>query len=614
MDPEVRPMTTARCVPIGDYGLIGDTRSAALVAPDGSIDWWCVTRFDDPPLFGRLVGGDEAGRFSVGPDEPALVIGRAYRPDTATLTTTWRVPGGELELADSLVAEVEGRFLPGTLLVRQLVARGRKIRAELHLAPRFGYDREPARRIKHRAGVLVCEGGDLAIAIASDGPSVEVDRPVTFDVHPGRPVTLSLTAARRSMLIVIPPALAAAEAARDEAGWRAWAGGVKAGNHRDAVVRSLITLQLLTYSPSGAPVAAPTTSLPEHIGGDRNWDYRYAWPRDASIGIAAFLAAGKPREARAFLAWLLHASRLARPRLPVLFTLDGRRGPPEAELDGWGGYADSRPVRIGNGAASQHQLDGYGWVVEAAWLLTDTGHRLYGETWRAVSSFVDQVAATWAGPDAGIWEKRAAPAHHVHSKLMAWLALDRALRIANARGDRRRRRRQRWAAARQSLAEDIRNRGFDPTQNTYTAAYGSTDLDAAVLVLPQLGIEPPTSPRVLGTVDAIRRRLSAGGPLLYRYPPGTDGIPGGEGAFLPCSFWLVQALAGTGRRDEAEALLEQLLPLGGPLGLYGEEMDPTTRCHLGNYPQALTHAALVQAAFSLEAEALRLSPARPPGW
>ncbi len=588
-----------RRVAIGDYGLIGDTRSAALVAPDGSIDWWCVPRFDDPPLFGRLIGGDDGGWFTLGPDEPARVLRRAYRPDTATLTTTWALDGGQLELSDGLVAEVGSRFLPGTVLVRRLAAHTRPVRAQLHLAPRFGYDRRTAHRVSRRAGALVCERGDLAVAITCDGPAVEADRRVRFDVHPGTPVTLVITVARRGPLVIVPPAVAAFELAHDEQGWRRWVGGIEVAHHRDVVVRSLLTLQLLTYSPSGAPVAAPTTSLPEHLGGSRNWDYRYAWPRDACIGIAAFLAAGKPREARAFLAWLLHASRLNQPRLPVLFTLDGRAGPRETELAAWPGYADSRPVRTGNGAARQHQLDGYGWVLDAAWLLTDAGHRLDGETWRTMAGFADRVAATWPEPDAGIWEKRSEPIHHVHSKLMAWLALDRALRVAAARDDGKRRRTQRWTCARDALADDIRTRGFDHDRGAYTAAYGSTDLDAAVLLLPVLEFEPSSSPRLAGTVAAIRERLGAGGPLVYRYPPGTDGLEGREGAFLPCSFWLVQALARTGRHDEAEALFSELVALGGPLGLYGEEMDPGSREHLGNYPQALTHAALVQAALAL---------------
>ena len=586
-------------VPIGAYGLIGDTRSAALVAPDGSIDWWCVPRFDDPPLFGRLVGGAEAGWFSVGPAESAAATARAYRPDTATLVTTWTVDGGALELADGLVAEVAGRFLPATVLVRRLSASGRTVRTRLHFAPRFGYDRLVAGRVGRRAGALVCEHGDLAVAVISDGPLIEIDRSVDFEVRAGQPVTIVVTVAHHRPLIIVPPAVAAAELAHDEGGWRRWAEGIEVTGHRHVAARSLITLKLLTYSPSGAPVAAPTTSLPELIGGDRNWDYRYAWPRDASIGIAAFLGAGKPQEARAFLAWLLHASRLSRPYLPVLFAVDGRPGPREAELPGWPGYAESRPVRVGNGAARQHQLDGYGWVLDAAWLLTDAGHGLFGETWRVVAGLADRVAGTWTEPDAGIWERRSAPAHHVHSKLMGCLALDRAIRIASARHDRRRSRRLRWAHARDALAEDIRANGFDSDHGAYTGAYGSAALDAAVL-LPLLEFEPATSPRSTGTIDAIRRQLGAGGPLVYRYPPGTDGLAGGEGAFLPCSFWLIQALARTGRVGEAEALFDELLTLGGPLGLYGEEMDPATGDHLGNFPQALTHAALVQAVLALD--------------
>jgi GH15 family glucan-1,4-alpha-glucosidase len=430
-------------------------------------------------------------------------------------------------------------------------------------------------------------------------PPVVPGREATVTVVPGRPVTVVLTAAEREPLVFVPPDTAWAALESDEGAWRRWCRAVDGDlPHRDALVRSLVTLRLLTYAPSGAPVAAPSTSLPEHLGGARNWDYRYAWPRDASIGIGAFLGTGHVHEARQFMAWLLHASRLDRPRLPALLTLHGRHVPAERELPGWPGYVQSRPVRVGNGARDQHQLDGYGWVLDAAWLLSQAGHPLYSETWRAMRGFADEVARRWAEPDAGIWEIRADAAHHVHSKLMAWLALDRALRIAGTRrtGDRQRRR---WEHQRDALATDVMARGFNPRLGSYTRAYGSDDLDAALLVLPILQFEPAGSPRTRGTVDAIRRHLAAGGPLLYRYPPGRDGLPGTEGAFLPCSFWLVQALAATGRVDEATDLFAELLGLAGPLGLYAEEMDPTTRAHLGNYPQALTHAALVQATLAL---------------
>ena len=353
-------MTASRRVPIGEYGLIGDTRTAALVAPDGSIDWWCLPRFDSPPAFGRLVGGDAAGWFETGPGEPSQPKYRRYRDATATLETTWSVDGGELSLADSMIAEVSGRLLPTTTLVRRFISRGRPVRVALRVSPRFGDGRQSPTRVHHRSSALIVEHSGLALAVLTDASSrLTLDEPMTFDVHPERPVTIVVAAEDRGPLVLVPPDVARAEAERDERGWKRWAEGIPTiGDHRDSVVRSLLTLQLLTYSPSGAPVAAPTTSLPELFGGERNWDYRYAWPRDASIGIAAFLAAGKDREARAFLAWLLHASRLARPRLPALFTLDGRPGPRERDLPGWPGYAGSRPVRVGNVAARQHQLDG----------------------------------------------------------------------------------------------------------------------------------------------------------------------------------------------------------------------------------------------------------------
>ena len=417
--------------------------------------------------------------------------------------------------------------------------------------PRLG-ERHRRPRTRRRGPILVCEWGSLAVSLScAPELTVEPGRPISFAVTPDRPVTFVFAVAHREPLIHVDPAAAGDLVAVDEARWQAWTAEIDDRlPFRDAVVRSLLTLRLLTYSPSGAPVAAPTTSLPEHPGGMRNWDYRFAWPRDASIGVAAFLAVGKLDEARGFLAWLLHASRLDRPRLPVLLTLDGRHAPRERELRGWAGYAESVPVRIGNGAANQHQLDGYGWVVDAAWVLVQAGHRLYSETWRAIRGFVDLVARRWQEPDAGIWEIRGDAAHHVHSKLMGWLALDRGLRIADSHRLPLRQRR-RWQTARDAIAAEVRVRGFDSAKGSYTRSYGTSDLDAALLVLPLLGIEKPDSPRVRGTIDAIHNELSAGAHLLYRYPPGRDGLPGTEGAFMPCAFWLVQALTLTGRRPEA---------------------------------------------------------------
>jgi GH15 family glucan-1,4-alpha-glucosidase len=585
--------------PIGDYGLLGNTRTGALASGDGAIDWLCVPRFDGEPLFGRLVGGPPAGTFRVGPAGPATVVQRHYRPHTITLQTTWTVNGRRLTLTEAMVAELAGRLLPATLLVRRLSAEAGPVDAVVEFDPRLGA-RHRAPRVSHRRSVVVCEWGSLAVSLAcAPELTVEPGRPTLVTVLPGRPVTLVLAVADHEPLVHVDPTAAWDLLVDDETRWRAWTAEIDPSlPFREPVVRSLLTLRLLTYSPSNAPVAAPTTSLPEDPGGVRNWDYRYVWPRDASIGIAAFLGVGKLDEARGFLAWLLHASRLQRPRLPALLTLHGRHPPRERELPGWVGYADSVPVRTGNGAADQHQLDGYGWVVDAAWVLVQAGHHLYSETWRAVRGFADLVARRWGEPDAGIWEIRGDAAHHVHSKLMGWLALDRALRIADTHRLPARQR-QRWQVARDAIAAEVRVRGFDPAKAAYVRSYGSGDLDAALLMLPLLGIDDVECARVRGTIDAIHAELSAGGPLLYRYLPGRDGLPGTEGAFLPCSFWLVQALARTGRRPEAVALFQALLEHASPLGLYAEEMDPATGDHLGNYPQTLTHAALIQAALAI---------------
>jgi GH15 family glucan-1,4-alpha-glucosidase len=596
--------------PIADYGLIGDSRTAALVSSEGAIDWLCAPRFDGAPIFGRLVGGPDAGTFRVGPAEPARLIDRRYRPGAATLEATWETAGGRLTLTEGMVAELAGRLLPTTLLVRRLTAEGGPVEAVVEFDPRAGDARRRPHTQRRRNG-LVCSWGSLAVALGTNRPlNTDPSCPAVVTIEPERPLIVVLAVAYREPLIHVEPQAAWDALESDERRWQVWTDAIDADiPFRDAVVRSLLTLRLLTYSPSGAPVAAPTTSLPEVPGGVRNWDYRFAWPRDASIGIGAFLGAGKQDEARMFLAWLLHASRLDRPRLPVLLTLHGKHAPAERTLEGWPGYEDSRPVRVGNGAVDQHQLDGYGWVIDAAWLATHSGRRLSSETWRAMAGFADRVADHWREPDAGIWEIRDDAQHHVHSKLMAWLALDRALRIAATHrlGSRRRRH---WAAERVAVAHEVRTRGFDEARASYMRSYGSDELDASLLVLPLLGIEPLDGLRVRGTINAIEHDLDAGWPLLYRYPPGRDGLPGTEGAFLPCAFWLVQALAKTGRLTDASTRLEALVELATPLGLYAEEMDPVSGAHLGNYPQALTHAALVQAALALRDAGEGRSPRR----
>ena len=583
---------------IRDLGLLGDTRTAALVDERGGIVWLCLPHFDGEPVFGALVAGERGGLFALGPAGDAEVVQRRYRSGSTVLETTWRVGGAHLVLTEGMIAEVEGSLFPTFCLVRRLEASGDVVDCAMCFDPRFGSERHRP-SVRRTRAALVCVHHGMALSFTADRDLARPGRVMEFALHPGRPLTVVLTAAHRGPLTHLTTGTAWRALAEDDARWRRWSGRSDfEGPFPSAVERSLITMRLLTYSPSGAPVAAPTTSLPEQLGGSRNWDYRYAWPRDASIGIGAFLGAGFDEQARAFLYWLLHASRVDRPRLPALLTLHGRAVPAERKVGEWPGYGGSRPVRFGNGARDQHQLDSYGWVLDAMWLLVRAGHGLYGETWRAGMALADYVAERWRRPDAGLWEVRGEPAHYVHSKLMAWLALDRALRIADSHRASARRR-VRWTTERNAIAADIAANGIDPDRGNLVRAYGRHDLDAALLVLPLIGLEPPGSDRVVDTIEAVRSELSAGGPLLYRYTPGDDGLAGAEGAFLPCSFWLAQALAATGAVDEAVALVEQLLGIAGPLGLYAEEADPTSGELLGNYPQAFTHATLVQAALAI---------------
>jgi GH15 family glucan-1,4-alpha-glucosidase len=584
-------------LPISDYALIGDTRTGALVSSSGSIDWMCVPRFDGEPVFGRLIEGEEGGSFSLKVERSKM--NRRYLPRSAVLETQVTSPVGAGRLVEGMVTSVSGKLLPQLILVRRIVCEQGKLSVLMNFDPRLGLPARSPTRVARRANTLVCEWGAMALGLAvSPGVDVRPGRETSVELSAGSSLTVVVTLSDRSPVVFLSPERAFDLLQTTDRWWREWASTTTYGGpFTEAVLRSLITLRLLTFSPSGAPVAAPTTSLPEVIGGERNWDYRFSWPRDASIGLAAFIGLGKEDEAHSFMHWLLHASRLSRPRLRVLYTLYGKDSPGEQELNEVAGYSASLPVRIGNAACTQHQLDVYGWVLDAAWLLSRSGRRLHRETWRALSGFADFVVKHWREPDAGIWEIRGEPAHHVHSKLMAWLCLDRALRIAAMRQFANERTR-RWGHERDQLRADIRARGLDEAAGVYVRSYGSTDLDAALLILPVLGFEDDQS-IVRATIAAIRRQLEPHEGIVYRYRPGSDSMRGREGGFLPCSFWLVQALARTGRANEAAELFDRLLDLANDVGLFAEEIDPLSKAHLGNHPQAFTHATLIQAAMSL---------------
>lgn len=559
----------------------------------------CAPRFDSEPLFGRIVDEEHGGRFTVTVRD-TVEGSRRYLEGSAVLVTDVTAATGTARSTAAMVANVTGSPAPQNLVVRRVECTAGDVAVDVLFDPRLGMPGRPPSRTRRIDAGVVCEWGALAVSLHTT-PALEVvpGHPAHLHLSAGESLTIVMAIADRCPLAFVPagPAWELVEAT--DRWWQSWSRGLRyAGPRRDAVVRSLITLRLLTYSPTGAPVAAPTTSLPEAPGGNRNWDYRYAWPRDAAIGLAAFLAAGDRVVAHSFVHWLLHASRLTRPRLRVLYDVYGRPAPREREHDVTG-FRGSVPVRSGNDARAQHQLDVYGWVVDAAWQFEDTGHRLHGETWRALSGFADVVASAWREPDAGIWEVRGDQAHYVHSKLMAWLALDRMTRMAPTRRTRTTRV-TRWARERDEVARWIRARGVDRDGNALVWKAGSEERDAALLLLPVLGFEPEGSPLVHGTIDAVRRDLEVEPGLLLRYPRGADGLAGEEGAFLPCSFWLVQALAGVGRVREATEAFEMLLSLANDVGLLGEELDPTTHEQLGNFPQAFTHATLVQAGLALE--------------
>jgi GH15 family glucan-1,4-alpha-glucosidase len=590
-----RPQRIDGYAPIRDYAAIGDGRTVALVALDGAVDWLCLPDLDSPSVFAALLDADNGGRFELQPED-SFDATRRYRPGTNILETTFATARGVVRITDAMTLPTYG-LAPFRELVRRIEGLAGEVPMRWRVVPRPGYGTEV--QLERRAGVPVAaRGADASAVITWDAgePTLRADRiEGRFVAAEGQVADLVLVAAHEEPLVLPSQADVATRLAGTEQIWREWSDSRSyEGPWRDAVIRSALALKLLVFAPSGAIAAAPTTSLPEAIGGERNWDYRYSWPRDSAFTLRALLALGCSREADAFFWWLLHATQLTHPQVRVLYRLDGRLDANERSLP-LSGYRGSRPVRIGNGAAGQTQLDVYGEVMDAASEMARARGRLDRDHARRLAEIADHVADIWHRPDAGIWEVRSAPAHFTQSKMMCAVALDRACSLAEKgmlQGDA-----ERWRRARDEIRTFVEDRCYAEDSGSYTRSAGEGLLDASLLLGVIAGYDEPTAPRLLGTVDAIRRGLTHG-PLVIRYV-GEDGLPGEEGAFLACSFWLAEAYARQGRIDEAATLMDELIELANDVGLYAEEIDPESGDFLGNFPQGLSHLSLISAAVAV---------------
>ena len=580
---------------IADYALIGNTRTAALVARDGSIDWLCLPSFSAPACFAALVGSRANGRWRIAPRGRSRSR-RAYRPGSLVLETLLENDDGAVRIVDCMPPWPER-----TDVVRIVEGVRGRVTMEMEWIVRFGYG-AVIPWVRRVDGALLATAGSDTLELRSpvETRGKGYATVAEFTVARGQRLPFVLTHFASHDARPLPIDAAAAVDATDRA-WREWSEkSTYRGRWRDAVERSLITLKALTYAPTGGIVAAPTTSLPEQVGGVRNWDYRFCWVRDATFTLYALLAAGYVDEARAWREWLLRAAAGRPQDLQVLYGVAGERSLGEFELPWLPGFSGSAPVRIGNAASGQYQLDIYGEVVEALYLAQRAGLDPNADAWTFQRALLDFVASQWRKPDSGIWEVRGPRRNFTHSKVMAWVGLDRGIK-AIERG-RVTGPLERWRRVRDDIHATVCRRAFDHRRNTFVQRFGARDLDASLLLIPIVGFLPPDDPRVRGTIAAIERELVVGG-LVARYSTrrDVDALPPGEGMFLPCSFWLADNLALVGRGDEARALLERLLALRNDVGLLAEEYDPRTRRLLGNFPQALTHVALINTASSCNA-------------
>ena len=580
---------------IEDYALIGDCESAALVGRDGSIDWLCWPRFDSCACLAALLGGPQHGRWKLSPATD-FKVRRRYRPDTLILETEFETQEGAATLIDFM--PVRGSQSD---LVRMVVGGRGRVAMEMEFVLRFDYGASVpwVTRLADGRGLRAISGPDkvvLCTSVPLDNRDMKTR--AHFEVEAGQTCSFVLTHSA-SHLEAPAPAEPRRALEATERFWREWAGRCSAGGPwADHVRRSLITLKALTYAPTGGIVAAPTTSLPERIGGVRNWDYRYCWLRDATLTLLAFLYAGFHEEAGAWREWLVRAVAGSPEQMQIMYGIAGERRLPESVLPGLPGYENSAPVRIGNAAAAQLQLDVYGELMDALYQACKAGLARYDVAWDLQRALLAHLERVWVQPDQGIWEVRGPPRHFTYSKIMAWVAFDRGVKMVEGLGLPGPV--ERWRELRSRIHRDVCERGYSERRGTFVQSYGCEELDAALLLIPSTGFLPANDPRVAATVEAIQRGLTVGG-LVQRYltHETLDGLPAGEGVFLACSFWLADNLCLQGRHDEARELFGRLVGLTNDVGLLSEEYDPAARRLLGNFPQAFSHVALVNTALNL---------------